>query len=279
VERRFAVLARACRQALIALIIAATPALAGPRAGEAKVQFDRGVAAYTKGDFVTASEALGKSFALKADPETLFAWAQSERRLDHCDKALQLYARLLKFTLPPSNKDAVKTQIAECKDIVAAAAKPEPDPKPEPIEPVRDPNSDPKPVRKIEPIADAPDTTVREQRREETIEGRSWWKDPVGDSLLGLGMVGLVGGAVFILSANSAENDKLHATNYFEYRDLDNKATTRGQIGVISLISGGVLVATSFAWFATHREQDRRGVVISGWIAPDNSGLVISGGF
>ncbi|MDB4954831.1 MAG: hypothetical protein JWO36_2400 [Myxococcales bacterium] len=286
-ERRFAVLARTCRQALIALVLVASPAIAGPKGGPAKVHFDRGVAAYSKGDFVTASEALGKSFALKPDPETLFAWAQAERRLDHCGKALELYAKLLKFRLPPANKDAVKTQIAECKDVIAAAQKPEPvlEPKPAPepekkpdvkIEAAPEPTPEPKPEPKLEParaIRTAP------QPVDQVIEGRAWWKDPVGDSLLGLGFAGLGAGAVFIVLAHNSENQKQHTTSYPEYVRLDDEATSRGQIGVISLVSGGVFVATSFAWFATHREHDRRGAVISGWCAPGTGGLVVTGAF
>ena len=69
---------------------------------------------------------------------------------------------------------------------------------------------------KVEPNASSRErdpVAVRDREpREQVIEGRSWWKDPVGDSLLGLGVVGLGVGTVFIVSGHNAENDKLKTT-------------------------------------------------------------------
>src|SRR5688500_6981072 len=112
-ERRLAVHAGAHREKMIgrialALVVATSSAVAAPKTGEARVQFDRGVAAYTKGDYATATEALGASFVLEADAETLFAWAQTERKLGHCDRAIDLYAKLLAMDIPAENKPAIK---------------------------------------------------------------------------------------------------------------------------------------------------------------------------
>ena len=54
--RRLAVLAGPHRQALIALLAIAAPAAAAPKSRAAKVQFDKGVAAYKKSDFAAARE-------------------------------------------------------------------------------------------------------------------------------------------------------------------------------------------------------------------------------
>jgi hypothetical protein len=105
--------------AFIATLVASSAAVAAPKAGEARVQFDKGVAAYTKGDYAAAAEALGASFVLEADPETLFAWAQTERKLGHCDRAVDLYTKLLAMDLPAENKKAIRVQISECKAIIA----------------------------------------------------------------------------------------------------------------------------------------------------------------
>ncbi|HEY5951023.1 MAG TPA: hypothetical protein VIV40_36275, partial [Kofleriaceae bacterium] len=133
------------RAALVvaSLAIAGGSAIAAPKSGEARVQFDKGVAAYTKGDYAAAAEALGASFVLEADPETLFAWAQTERKLGHCDRAIDLYTKLLGMSLPAENKQAIRVQINECKAIIAEQkpAKPdakvtktEPAPTPEPVQ-------------------------------------------------------------------------------------------------------------------------------------------------
>ena len=136
-ERRFAVHAGSYRQALIvAIMLVAAPALGAPkRAG--KKEFERGVAAYQKSDYAAASTAFGKSFAAESDAETLFAWAQAERKQNHCDKASDLYAKLLAMDLPAENKSVIKGQIAECQAILDAA-KPKPEPMPEPKPPKPD---------------------------------------------------------------------------------------------------------------------------------------------
>jgi hypothetical protein len=54
----------------------------------------------------------------------LFAWAQAERRLDHCEKAIELYLKLLEFPLPAANKSAVEDKIAECRVVLEQLLKP-----------------------------------------------------------------------------------------------------------------------------------------------------------
>ena len=115
-ERRFAVHAGSHRQALIAaILVSAATAQAAPKDKEAKKMFDKGVAAYTKGDYAAASAALSESYAREGDPETLFAWAQSEKKLGHCGNAVELYNTLLAFDLPVENKKVIEGQLAECK--------------------------------------------------------------------------------------------------------------------------------------------------------------------
>ena len=109
-ERRFAVHAGAYRQALsiaIAIAVSGTSAHAAPQGHDARAQFDRGVAAYQSGDFATAAEAFGRSNALENDLETPFAWAQAGLKPSHCDKAVELYGKLLAMDLPVENKNTM----------------------------------------------------------------------------------------------------------------------------------------------------------------------------
>ena len=79
------------------------------------------MAAYTSNDYAMAGEALGQSYALEPDVETLFAWAQTERKLERCDKASELYGKLLAYDLPDENKAAIRTKLEECKAIIQRA--------------------------------------------------------------------------------------------------------------------------------------------------------------
>src|SRR5215468_11101614 len=110
--------------AAVSLMGVAGSADARPKRRDAKAAFDRGVVAYQKGNFQGASEALGKSFELERDVDTLFAWAQAERKLEHCDKAIDLYQQLLTFNLPSANRMAVENKLVECRTIIAQQAPP-----------------------------------------------------------------------------------------------------------------------------------------------------------
>lgn len=251
------------RSAAILVLALATPALAAPKGGAAKVAFNKGVAAYKKGAFDTASEALAKSFALEADPDTLFAWAQSERQRGKCDKAIELFEKLLAYELPDENKRAIREKVDECKTILGAQKPvvvepppPEPAPPapaPDPAPAIADPATEP-------PRSDAP-----------APEGRPWWKDPVGGVLVGSGVVGLGVGGYFLLSARGAANDADAATNYFDFEEHTQRAEARGRNGLIAALAGGALVGAGVIWYATRGEAK---TTVSTWFAPNGGGVL-----
>lgn len=243
-------------RALIVLIACVRVAAAAPTNGDAKAAFDRGVAAYSKGDFAGAAEALEQSYKFEPDADTLFAWAQSERKAGHCDKAIKLYDRLLKFELPDENKQAVHKNLEECKALLPAA---------------------PPPV--TAPVSAPVETPRREPKREEPApraESRPWWRDPVGDALVGLGAVGVGVGVTFLVSARSADADAKATMNYFQFRTLEDKASSRSKLGIAAGASGAVLITAGIVWYATHRGSDRG---VTAWADGHGGGVAIAGGF
>lgn len=262
-ERRFAVHARSYRQALSALVgaavlVGAPLAHAAPKTPQAKAAFDRGVAAYTSNDYAAASAALGESYGLEPDVETLFAWAQTERKLEHCDKASELYDKLLAHDLPDENKAAIRSKLEECKAILAAAKPVEPPP------PVADPVPMPPPQNEQPPRPPS---------------SHAWWKDPVGGALVGVGLVGLGVGGYFLVSARSLDADKKSAPNYGEFQRLEDKADSRGTLGVITVAGGGVLLVAGIVWYATRGTGGERPTQVTGWVTPDGGGVVAVGRF
>ena len=268
-EHRFPVHAGAHRKALIvALALVSSTAVAAPKGAAAKKAFAKGVKAYTAGDYAAASEAMSKSYDLETDPETLFAWAQSERKLEHCDKAIELYNELLVYQLPDANKQVIQTQIGECKDILAAKT-----PKSVDTPKSADTPKEPEPP----PPSNAELPAPAETPVQATPEGRAWWKDPVGDGLVLVGIAGLVVGGVELSAASSADSSKTNATSYTDFKKYSDQATSDGTLGVIAASAGGALVAVGFIWYATHREHHEHAV--TGWLAPAGGGLAITGGF
>ncbi len=269
-ERRFPVHARAHRQALTALAVAvvallvASPALAAPKTAKARAAFDAGLAAYKSSDYATASDAFSKSYALEADVETLFAWAQSERQAEHCDKAIELYEKLLAQKLPDANRELINTKLGECQEILA---KQQPEPPPEP--PVTNPTPTPAPVTQPTPPSDPP----------RGPEGKSRWKDPIGIALVGGGAIGLGVGIAMLVQSHGASNDSKAANNYADALSLRDKAESRGKIGVAATIAGTALLAGGVVRFVTHKPRSPEGPVITGWLGSGSAGIAAAGRF
>jgi tetratricopeptide (TPR) repeat protein len=278
VERRFAVhagtdvQALSCRRAprawmlafvIVSLATAAGPASAAPKRRDAKAAFDRGVAAYKKGDFAGASEALGKSFDLERDVDTLFAWAQAERKLDHCDKAIGLYEKLLASNLPEANKSVVQQKLAECRTIVAQQKPAEPPPVAPPVAPP--------PV--AEPAASAPAPVT-----DTGPSTRAWYKDPITLSLVGGGVVAAGVGAGFLASASSHDGKVTNAPDLRASKRHADLAKSQGNIGLIATGVGGALVIGGIIRIVMHRGGTQEHSV-TGWLSPDGGGLAVTGAY
>lgn len=238
-EHRFAVHAGAI--ALVAALSAT--AAAAPKKHAAKVQFQKGVVAYQKGDYDGASAAFEKSFKLESDQETLFAWAQSERKLEHCEHAIELYNKLLAMKLPAENRSVVEEQITECTPKPAPAVEAPPAPEPAPA-PAPAPTAAPAPQLQLHddsPLAQPSDTGE--------VDHRAWYRDPVGDSLAAVGVVGLAAGASFLLLGHSADSAAKSSMSYDGFVSNENTAHSRGETGVIAVTAGAAFVAAAAVWY------------------------------
>lgn len=278
-ERRFAVHARARRQAVIslALVLASGAASAAPKDTDARALFDRGVGAYTRKDYSASADALQKSYALEVDPDTLFAWAQAERKLGNCLKAIELYDELLAFELPRANRDAIAESRAECKQLVETV-KPAPPAKRDDVKPRgdRDPGDGPKHTRSATTARrdDGGDPAIEVRA---TAPRRPWYREPVGDTLVGVGVVGMGVGIGLLVSASAANSDKKTAATYTQYKELQDRATSRGRFGVIAGAAGAGFAAAGLIWYATRGGGER--ATVTGWLAPATGGLVVTGAF
>ncbi|HEX3764761.1 MAG TPA: tetratricopeptide repeat protein [Kofleriaceae bacterium] len=281
-------IAMAAALAAVSLAAAGGTADARPKRRDAKAAFDRGVTAYQKGNYQGASDALGKSFELERDVDTLFAWAQAERKLEHCDKAIDLYEQLLTFNLPVANKTAVEGKLAECRTIVAQQASAPP--VPAPSEPAAAPSS-PAAASSSSPATAPPPTTVAAAGNPvdtqpapaptPATEGPPSYnllKDPIALSLFGAGTVGLGVGIVFYASGVSEGNKVSNAPSINDARTHHDHEKSRkaagfiiGGVGVACL--GGGLVLTLL-----HRDSEEQRTV-TGWLAPGGGGLAITGPF
>jgi hypothetical protein len=247
----------------VAVLASGARAGAAPKTPKAKAAFAAGVKAYQKGNYGIAAKQLERSFALERDVETLFAWAQTERQLDHCDKATELYDKILTFDLPAENKAAVVAKRDECKALLDAMKPP--------------------PEQTVAPVIEPPTPTAMTEPPELAVAptaGGAWWKDPVGLTTVGLGVVGGAIGAYYLIAGNSAHTEMVSfdGRDRAQYLHYKAEADTDGTRGVVATALGGGLIAVGIIWFATHRNH-REGAVVSGWLAPGASGLALTGRF
>ena len=263
---------RAWLAALAALALAA-PAAAAPKGAKAKVEFDRGVAAYQKQNYAAASEALAASFKIEPDPETLFAWAQSERQLERCEKSIELFGKLLDFNLPAENKKVVQEKIDECKAIISArqpAKQPEKQPE---KQPAKQPEKQPEPPGPSDAVAPPP---VEQPRP--GPERSPWWKDPIGDGLVVVGVAGLGVGGYYLMSAKQAEADSKKLDG--DFKEKDALAEKHGKIGTIAAAAGGVLLVGGIVRYATRGGGgNKERTALTGWFSPDGGGFAAMGRF
>jgi tetratricopeptide (TPR) repeat protein len=278
--------------AALAVVALASPAAAAPKTARAKKEFDRGVAAYQKQNYAVASEALGASYKLEADIETLFAWAQSERQLERCDKSIELFGKLLELNLPAENKKVVQEKIDECKAIIAAKQPAPPEKQPasgkQPAPPEKQPASgkQPAPPEK-QPAAsekqpESPGTSETAKLPERPPPGpeRSpWWKDPIGDGLVVAGVIGLGVGGYYLMSASQAEHDSKQSDKDFVKND--ELAKTNGRNGVIAVSVGVALVAGGIVRYVTRGggSSNQERTAFTGWFSPDGGGVAAMGHF
>jgi hypothetical protein len=259
-----------------ALALVASPAIAMPKKRAAKAAFEKGAKAYKKNDFAAARDAFAKSYGQEADPDTLFAWAQAEAKLDNCGRAIELWERLAKFDLPAQNREAVQLKIDECKAVLAKdptpAPVPEPTPTPTPTPVAPDPAPEPAPTPVVAPLPD-PGPPPPETPRPPP----SRWKDPVGLTMIGLGLVGVGVGGAFMFQARSADQEKEDATDHAAFLAARDRAESKGKVGVIGLAAGGVLLVGGFTWILTRSPKEQP--VLGAWVDGDGGGIVVTGGF
>jgi hypothetical protein len=281
VERRLAVhagalsrrptLAAVALASLVGSLVSPGLALAKPKKHDAKAAFDRGVAAYKKNDFVGASAALGKSFDLEADVDTLFAWAQSERKLEHCDKASELYQKLLTFPLPAENKAAVDQKLEECRQIIAAQQPPPPpEPPPQPAAPPQPPP--PQPMVAPGPPPDQQPQLV------DTGSHHAWYRDPLSLSLVGIGVVGVAVGGVFLFEGHQKNTDFNHDSTASQAKTDAHTAKRDGTIGIVGVGAGGVLLIGGIAWIVM-RHGGETPPPVTGWLGHGGGGFAFDRSF
>jgi len=203
-----------------------------PMTPEARARYDEGLRLYADHAFAAAIRELEAGFALDPRREFLFAEAQAYRLSGDCARAIPLYERFLGSGPSPLQVDATRLALDRCARRTS------------PITPPPAPPLAPAPAQPVSPPV---------------VERAPWWHDRWAAGALGAGLAATGVGLGFALAARSAADqaDGPATTRYDDYNRLWNTAERRQTIGVVSLATGGALLAAGavrLIW-VHHREK------------------------
>ncbi|MBK8713517.1 MAG: hypothetical protein IPN32_02105 [Deltaproteobacteria bacterium] len=125
-----------------------TLARAEPSSSEADTELQRGLAAYADGEYEQAIAHFKRSHALRADPSTLYAWAQATRSVGDCAAAIDLYQRFIDSGAAGESREAAVQNQQRCREQLAAEPR-EPAPQPVPPPAVTSPPADTPPPQRV----------------------------------------------------------------------------------------------------------------------------------
>ena len=79
---------------------------------------------------------------------------------------------------------------------------------------------------------------------------------------LGLGAIGLGAGGVFLSLASSADSEKETAKTYGDFERFEERATSRGRLGLIAAASGAVLLTAGIVYIVTRKPAEQQPIAI-----------------
>lgn len=195
-----------------------TLAQAEPSAAEqADAQLSLGLAAYADGAYEQAIAHFKRSYALRADANTLYAWAQATRSAGDCKAAIELYQRFIDTGAAGESREAAIANQQRCREQLATAPS---EPEPATVPP---PEVSPSP-----PIDEVP-PPVRAPR------------DPIGPALLGSGAALVVVGIALVIVGEQLRRRQRATRDYDRFDRLDGPIDGFYVGGGVTLGIGAVL--------------------------------------
>jgi hypothetical protein len=176
-----------------------------------------------------------------------------------CATAVKLYDQFLKTNPPPDQEANAQGNMQKCKDILGTSEQP-PDHSNDHVTPPPPPPPPPPPGGP-----------------HQIVKNKPWYTDVLGDSLAGVGVVGLAVGGVFFASSSSSQSTAQSAMTYQAYSDAITKAQSQRTIAIVGLASGAALLTAGIVRYATRSSTET--TMVSIWTDGKSTGLVAFGRF
>jgi tetratricopeptide (TPR) repeat protein len=200
----------------LALIIV----LAGAPANDAAARAERHFAA---GEYEAAIAALEEAYAAEPDRAFVFAMGSAWQALGKCDEAVEQYERFLDTQPPVEQAGKARERIASCR----------PDEAPPPV--VAQP-------RVVEPVEEPREPVLAPAVDERRTDGRPWHRDPVGGTLLGIGLAAAVGGTTLEIVGARRRIGADDAMGEGEFRTQLRQSNVMQGVGIGLAVTGGALI-------------------------------------
>jgi len=266
--------------ASLLLALASVTAFAGPKQKqEAKRHIDRATKLHKDGKFDQALVELQAAYKLDPQIDLLYAIGQVYSKLGKCDDATKSFKEFAAKKKQADVAQIVDQAIATCK---SAAPPPEPPPPPAPPPsppPEPTPPPPPAPVQPAPPPAPPPApvaSVVTHPPPPHTP--RPWYRDAVGDMLVGGGVASAIVGLVVYSQARSDLDAAETSSTLARYQDLVDQAQSKRTLSVVLIGGGAALVGAGLVRYMLHdRHHESHGVAV---VPTSGGGLVTwTGGF
>lgn len=255
---------------LCVLVAALSTAAADPKL-EAKARIESAMVHHGNARYAAALADLTAAYELDPQTDLLFAIAQVHVKLDRCADAIPYYEKFIAAKPGAGPEAAAREAITVCKAKLPAEPKPEPTPPPttgtttepttETTTTVATTTEPAQPLTEPPPMRDEP---------------RAWFKDPVGGALVGVGVAGVVVGAVLYTGARGKLDDAENADTYEQSEALIDDARSTRTIAAIAGIGGVVLIGAGVTRYIMVRGRTREEATLG--VVPTRGGAAITFG-
>lgn len=255
--------------ALVCALGVSTQGWALPKQPEAAKLLEEGQVKYKAENFDGAIEDFKNGYEIEADPAFLIAWAQAERQRGRCRAAVRLYQRFLATDPPEVAQEFARDGIVRCADQLAADQ-----PLPDADEPLAtDPDGDPPtddPPSGVEP--DEAEQAPKPDKR------NRWYRDPLGTSLVAVGVAGAGVGAGLLIGAQVEFNRGSGDYGEFDER-VDRIDNLRIAGGAVLGVGAAILIGGVIRWVVVGTRKNDGPANVGFILDRNRAGLTITGRF
>jgi tetratricopeptide (TPR) repeat protein len=234
--------------------------------------FQAGAAAFEAGQFAEALEHFQAAYARSPRPKLLYNIGQAADRLRQDEVALDSFRRYLAEVPDAEGREAIEARVRVLEQAVSEKKAAEPPPEAMPTEPA--------------PTEPSPSDPVPSEPPAEPSARPFPW---VPVAVLGAGVVAMVAGAAFGMTAKSEEDDYAllmiaDEDSAKEADDLLSDAESHATVANVLLGAGAALSAVATVWLVLELTDDGEGegdahVAAAPRLAPGELGFVLSGRF